>query len=210
MRAGLVFLAPALALAAIMAVPAALADADPASDVLYVQDVYLPYNNLVPTDLATKLTESIGDAKKAGYKIKVAIIASRDDLGLIQGLWLKPRRYAPFLGRELVFLYRENLLVVMPNGFGVYRYKADVSREKRIVGSIPIPAGGAGLGQAALTAVRRLSAAAGHPLKTGGGGSQLLDRFLIAGAAIVLLIVLVVGTRTRRRRQREVARGTTQ
>ena len=50
----------ALALAALagLATPAALADGDPASDVLYFQDVYLPYAK-PSADLATQAVATV-------------------------------------------------------------------------------------------------------------------------------------------------------
>jgi hypothetical protein len=190
-----------LLVVALAAAPGAWANADPASDVLYTQDVYLPYNNLVPVALGEQLTEDIENANDGGYPIKVAVIGSRNDLGLIQQLWLKPRLYAPFLGRELLFLYRDNLLVVMPNGFGFFRNNEDVSDEERLLGRIKVAPGGAGLGQATRVAVRRLAAAAGHPVRP-GGGSPWIERAAIAGGALVVLIALVFAGRELRRRRR--------
>ena len=192
----------ALALAALAAAPAARADGDPASDVLYTQNVFLPYAEGVPDALAAELTNQVLKANKSGYRIKVAVIASRGDLGLVQGLWLKPKLYGPFLGRELRFLFRETLVIVMPNGFGVYHDEKSVAPEERLLAGVKIGSGAKGLTESMLTGVQRLAAAAGHPLPApASGGSQLLDRFLIGGGALVVLIVLgVFGRQGRRRR----------
>ena len=48
----------------------------------------------------------------------MAIIASPFDLGAVTALWRKPRAYARFLGIELSTVYRQRLLVVMPDGLG--------------------------------------------------------------------------------------------
>jgi hypothetical protein len=186
-------------------VPAARADGDPASDVLLSQDVFLPYGAGIPSRLARDLTDTIAEAKKGGYRIKVALIAAPVDLGLIQELWLKPKKYAPFLGRELRFIYKDTLVVVMPNGFGVYYNERDVGREERLLAGVRIGPGAAGLAEAARVAVRRLAAASGHPVGgSSGDGSGVLDRVLIAvGSAIVLVVLVLLGRQLRRRQPTE-------
>lgn len=181
--------------------PAALANADPASDVLYTENVFLPYNNDVPESLARELTDATNGAKDAGYPIKVAVIAAKNDLGLIYTLWRQPKLYAPFLGRELLFLYRDTLIVVMPNGFGVFRDNQPVEREEQLLATIKTGEGATPLAQASLVAVRRLAAASGHPIGSGGGGFFTLDRILIAAGSLVLLTALVLGGREARRRR---------
>jgi hypothetical protein len=196
-----------LAAAALAAAPLARADGDPASDVLITQDVFLPYGEGVPDQAGKELTETVARANKAGYRIKVALIVSRNDLGLIQALWRKPKQYGPFLGRELLFVYKQTLVVVMPNGFGVFRNNEDVSREARLLARTRIGAGPDGLAEAAVDGVQRLSAAAGHPISAGGGskGSGRLDRILIgAGAAVLLGVLLVLGETFRRRRSAQL------
>src|SRR6185437_12299209 len=58
------------------------------------------------------------------------------------------------------------LLVVMPNGFGLSGPQQAVASGESALQAIPISAGGGGLATAALTAVARLAAAAGHQLPT--------------------------------------------
>jgi hypothetical protein len=198
---GLCLLLPVLAFGALF-VPAAQANGDPASDVLLAQDVFLPYDGGIPSKLARDLTDTIAEANKGGYRIKVALIAAPVDLGLIQELWLKPKKYAPFLGAELRFIYKDTLVVVMPNGFGVYCNERDVDREERLLAGIRIGPGAAGLAEAARVAVRRLAAASGHPVGGSGGGSDVLDRVLIAvGSAVVLVVLVFLGRELRRRHQ---------
>ena len=55
----------------------------------------------------------------AGLPIKVAIIGNKTDLGAVPQLWAKPQVYARFLGAELRFVYKDTLLIVMPQGFGI-------------------------------------------------------------------------------------------
>lgn len=189
--------AGALALAALAACTAAWADGDPASDVLYTQNVFLPYARGIPQSLGAKLESAAAAAKKSGNPIKVAVIASRGDLGLVQSLWLQPERYAPFLGRELRFAYHGTLVVVMPSGFGVYRDEKPVGREERLLSRVRIDGSPRGLTEAALVAVRRLSGA-GPGSESQGSGWR--DRLLIgAGAALVVAALVVLGGIRRRR-----------
>ena len=46
------------------------------------------------------------DAKARGYEIRVALIASRYDMGSVGVLYRQPKRYARFLGQELAFVYK--------------------------------------------------------------------------------------------------------
>jgi hypothetical protein len=103
----------------------ASADVDPASDVLLLQDVFLPYNPKVCSGVADSLRNEAKTSKKAGYPIKVAVIGSRADLGGAPQLFNKPTEYAKFLGNELGVYgpgvgrnYSTNLslLIVMPKG----------------------------------------------------------------------------------------------
>ena len=47
------------------------------------------------------------------------MIGNKTDLGAVPQLWGKPQTYARFLGSELRFIYKDTLLVVMPQGFGI-------------------------------------------------------------------------------------------
>src|SRR4051812_39411763 len=113
----------AAACAASLAAPqAAQADADPASDILPTLNVFLPYQPKVSDDLKAKLEGATAAAKKAGYPIKVAIIAMPGDLGGAAGLFNQPTRYAGYLGPEITFNKKaQPLLVVMPTGLGTYQ-----------------------------------------------------------------------------------------
>ncbi|MFZ1997746.1 MAG: hypothetical protein WAU75_26745, partial [Solirubrobacteraceae bacterium] len=96
----------------------ALADGDPASDVLLGQNVYYPYSPPVPQGVQRTLNAETTAAKKAGLPIKVALIASAVDLGVIPELFGKPQDYAKFLDKEISFQGPQPLLVVMPAGYG--------------------------------------------------------------------------------------------
>ena len=137
---------------------AARADGDPASDVLYLQDVYLPYER-PPADAAADLQAALTDANNAGYRTKVAVIASFDDLGVVSSLMGRPQVYANFLGAEIRSFFTGHLIVVMPQGFGVWYDRFDVTAQKRLLGRVAIEKGDPeGLTRAAAQAVRLLAA----------------------------------------------------
>src|SRR5207302_3391552 len=79
----------------------ATADIDPASDVLLLQDVFLPYNPKVCSQLADTLRKLTKQTKDNGFPLKVAIIASQNDLGGATKLWGNTYGYSIFLGQEL-------------------------------------------------------------------------------------------------------------
>jgi hypothetical protein len=194
---------------ALVVVPLARADADPASDILYTQRIYLPFfGEKVSPKNATVLKQTVDKAWSKGYKIKVALIATRNDLGGVFQLWQKPQTYADFLGRELVFLYKGKLITVMPDGMGVYQYKTDVSGEKQIVGKIKVDPSADGMANAATLAVAKLAGFKPPPLPSvsgggsGDGGTPVWEFVVIAvGGLALLAAMLYFGPRAWRKRQ---------
>lgn len=188
------------ALAGAIAATPAHADGDPASDVLATQALFLPWDANVPATRQQRLSELLASAEHGGYPIRVALIASRSDLGSIGALWQRPQGYAEFLAQELSLLYHGPLLVVMPDGFGVARAGLSRSAIASALGGIPVPRSGGQLAQDTLTAIGRLAGAAGHPLAAsafatepstmGGGGSGGDPLAWIAYAAGAVLIAL--------------------
>jgi len=184
-----------LVVVACIAVPAARADGDPASDYLLSQSTFLPFDAKIPKAQAEQLNAIVANAKQQGFTIRVALIATKFDLGAVPSLWLRPKTYARFLGQELFFVYKGRLLVVMPNGYGVSRGGKPVPSAQRVADSLPKPGeGGAALAAAATRAVQRLAAQAGVgveiPAATSGSGSTD-DRLVIAAIAggVVLLML---------------------
>jgi hypothetical protein len=141
---------------------AARADGDPASDVLATQPLFLPQDAGIPLAQQNQITTLLGAAASSGYQLRLAIIASSTDLGSVTELWRQPQTYARFLGQELSLVYRGPLLVVMPNGFGLESLNPAVPADASALAGIKIPAGGAGLGTVALTAIQHLADASGH------------------------------------------------
>lgn len=161
MRA-LVTAAATLAVLAV-AVPGARADGDPASDVLYFQDAYLPYSGASKA-AADDLRRSIEAAKGRRYAIKVAVIATPIDLGAVPSLFGRPGAYAQFLGEELRTFYTGPLLIAMPAGFGFWKGGDPTQEEERVLAGVTLRARTVNeLVGSAAAAVRRLAGVADSP-----------------------------------------------
>jgi len=178
--------------------PAARADGDPASDVLYGQRMFVPADASFPRPARQRLLSVLAASLRAGYPIKVAVIPSAYDLGSVGVLWGKPRLYARFLGIELSLSFRGRLLVVMPAGLGVYHAGKAVVEERRAIADVTVGKGAGALASTAIDAVRRLAAAGGHPLTSAEepragsrGPSSHLTQDAIRGGLITLALCLL-------------------
>jgi hypothetical protein len=171
-RGGPVGLAAALLLVLAGAVPSARADGDPASDLLISQNLFVGFDSGISVRQQQQLADLLRSAPSSGFPIRVAIIATRNDLGAVTGLWHRPESYARFLGTELSFAYKQRLLVVMPNGFGFNWPGHSTESAYRLLAGVPISPGGYGLVQAGAAAVKQLAAAAGIKLVAARGASS--------------------------------------
>jgi MYXO-CTERM domain-containing protein len=204
-------------LAAAVAAPAARADGDPASDFLLQGQVFYPYYSGHQPPSLKALQQTVADANKRGYTIRVAVITSPYDLGSVSALWQKPQAYARFLASELAFVYRGRLLIVSPSGYGYnkgtkYVHKTYVvqpnAKDLALVRTVPIGKGVDGLLKTTDKAVRALAAKSGIALPaaatTGSGGSSNSDTIVIAVAAVLgaLLVAALEVVRRRRRNRR--------
>ena len=184
-----------LSVAAGWSAACAQADGDPASDVLAAQALFVPQDAGLHPGEQEQLGALVASAQRSGYPIRVALIASAADLGSITELWRRPQSYVLFLAQELSMIYRGALLVVMPGGFGVAVVGRHAGAQSAALGGLRSPPAGE-LGTAALTAIRRLAAAAGRVLPVGrgapvaGGGPGSRSE---AGDALAWL-VFVLGT----------------
>jgi hypothetical protein len=203
-----------VSLAAGMFATSAGADGDPASDVLATQTLFLPQDAGIPLAVQNQLTALLGAAASNGYQLRVAIIASSTDLGSVTELWRQPQTYARFLRQELSLVYREPLLVIMPNGFGVESPNPAAPANPSALAGVRIPAGSAGLGTVALTAIQRLADASGHPVpippatastSASGGVDTIPLIALFIGAALIA----VAWTASLRARPPRLRRGKT-
>jgi hypothetical protein len=167
----------------------ARADGDPASDVLAGQTVFIPQDGAVPLAQQSQLEQLVGSANRTGLPLRVALIATRSDLGSVTALWRRPSAYARFLAQELSQVFHGTLLVAMPDGFGV----AHVGPGPPAAFSGAPGAGSrAGLGGATIKAVQRLAGAGGHRL--------VVPRRAVSGRAtarsttgLVAWLVFIVG-----------------
>jgi hypothetical protein len=204
----LVFIIAILATVALIAAPAALADGDPASDVLVDYYLFNPVDSGISQSSQARLEAVLDASKQAGFPIRVALIASQSDLGTATVLWNEnPKFYAQYLGIELEDQAPGQVLVVMPKGFGVYGRTSGPDALKPAENSVRAIAPGPGeqLATAAISAVPLLAAAAGHPIPAakltaaerttspstnGPSGSSFNPSVLIALVLGVLLIAL--------------------
>jgi hypothetical protein len=208
MRRALGIISAALLLAT-GAASAALADGDPASDVLLGENVFYPYSPPVNAALQHKLNAETQAARAAGFPIKVALIQSPVDLGVIPDLFGKPQKYADFLDQEISFQGKAPLLVVMATGYGVQGLPAKAAAAAP---QLTKPAGKSSdaLAQAALDAIPKLAAADGKTIKSSSGtagasthsqrssssGTLIL---ILAIAAVIVALSLAIVTLQRRR-----------
>jgi len=147
--------------AALVGAQSARADGDPASDYLLVQHVFVPFEGAVAAKQQHALMREVATVNKAGFAIRVAVIFSNYDLGSVTSLWRKPQTYARFLGVELSFVYKQRLLVVMPNGFGFNWVRHPSKDGYAVLSGVPVQPGTTGLISSATVAVQKLAAAAG-------------------------------------------------
>jgi hypothetical protein len=180
-------------------VTSARADGDPASDVLADQSVFIPAGTGFSAQAQAQLRQVVAEARRAGYPVRVALIARRSDLGAITQLWRDPARYAMFLGRELPDVYRGALLVVMPNGYGVWIVRpgnppqAALRRLGASLQGAPLPGSGSATAADAVTAVRRMARSAGHPLAAPTAGATSSGSGSSGGPGPIAIAALAVG-----------------
>jgi hypothetical protein len=197
-----------LAAAAALLPAIARADGDPASDVLATQPLFVPEDGGLSPARQAQLAELARAAARAGFPVRVAVIARRADLGSVTALWQRPSDYARFLAQELSQVAHGTLLVVMPNGFGVARIavQAAPGAAASALSGLRAPGPGGDLGVATITALRRLAAHAGHALpaprarptvsSAQAGGSALSTTGPVAWAVLAAGAILVAGAWT--------------
>jgi hypothetical protein len=174
----------------LLAPAAAFANGDPASDVLLQAKVYFPTQR-VSAEAANSLKAVVAKANAKGYPVRVALIKDETDLGTVPNLLNQPQKYAEFLGPEIRFAYKGDLLVVMPTGLGVTMTDETPPPAKSIEG-MQVEAGGTpdGLALTAQEAVTKLAAASGHPIesakKSGGGGGGAAAGIIVAAVLLAL------------------------
>jgi hypothetical protein len=155
------------ALALTVAAPA-FGDADPASDELIGFDSYYPYSPQVSKSLQNQLDGALRATRKNGHVYKVVLIEAPPDLGAATALYGKPKTYAKFLYNEIhSFLAAQHptYLVLTKQGAELLGKDATAAG-KQALAKIKIPSNASSdqLAQTAITAVRSIAAANGHPI----------------------------------------------
>jgi hypothetical protein len=182
----------------------ARADGDPASDVLVSQPLFLPQDAGLTTGQQAELGALLSAVRRSGYPLRVAVIAGTADLGSITELWRRPESYARFLGQELSEIYHGTLLVVMPNGFGLYGPGLRSAAQRAAMGRQRPPGTAPRLGANAIAAVRGLAAAAGHPLQVASisapvapSHTDYVALLALALGAVLILVAWIASIRVR-------------
>jgi hypothetical protein len=193
-----------LASLALAAAPAALADGDPASDVLAGRALFNPIDSGVSLESQAQLDSVLAASERAGFPIRVALIAHADDLGTATSLWNEPPiNYAHYLWYELSLRYSGQVLIVMPSGFGLYGPKTGphVVSSTELAVRAPAPGPGERLASSALAAVPLLAAAAGHPIpaselakatRSASPGEKVASRATFSPGVLITLLAGVL------------------
>jgi hypothetical protein len=190
---------------ALFVVHDALADGDPASDYLITQQLFVSFKAKFSDSNATRLRELLDDSKRKGFPLKVAVIAGRYDLGSVPSLFGKPQQYASFLGQEDYYFFKEELLVVMPQGYGLYKAIGGVpDGDRAAIARLPPPNTDeiGPLIAASERAVVTLAERRGLSLSAGSssGSSHWRDRFVIIAGVLVLCALAIIVRLVLRRR----------
>ncbi len=185
--------------------PAVLADADPASDTLLIQNAFLPYTPVTPAPLQRSLDTALREIAATGLPLKVAVIASPVDLGGIPELYGQPSRYARFLDTELSAHGPQPLLVVMGNGLSA-QHAGPASALAGLAATTGKAASGT-LVKTAVLAVERIAAERGHPiarvsLRSAQATGSSTGAVVIGVIAVALLVASGLAIRSPRWRRR--------
>jgi cytochrome oxidase Cu insertion factor (SCO1/SenC/PrrC family)/thiol-disulfide isomerase/thioredoxin len=183
---------------------AALADGDPGSDVLLDQNLFAYWDAHLTASQQLRIGNLLNATAQAGVPVRVAIVAQRDDLGTVAALWHKPQQYAEYLGYEISLSYSGRLLIVMPNGYGVYwqRHPAGAAKlEAALAAQRPSGASASSLVAATVSEVQRIEALAGvsqATLSRGSGGSTAPAATNATGASATPTPATHAATNTRK------------
>jgi hypothetical protein len=148
----------------------ARADADPASDVLAFDRVFLVVDSKSAPPYLRELTKLTAETEKRHLPIRIAIIEQQTDLGGLLTFYGRAGPYARFLRSELQYVFHGTVLVVMtgkPGGVALSG-PAATQRAKTVVARLNVPTAGtpAELARVASTAIRQVAETHGIHLTT--------------------------------------------
>lgn len=207
-----------LTLALLLSPATAIADGDPASDVLLGQDIFLPYApNTVSPPVAAALKATMARTKQQGYEVKVALIAEERDLGSAGQLLTKPQAYANLLTQEISLnvahgsgVKQPRVLTVQPAGLGGNNLGDNAG--DALDGVLPASSAPDELARTAAIAVGKLAAADGKPIAmpelpkaaaAPGKGGDGLPAWLLYAAPVLLVGLAIAGVNARMNRQHD-------
>ena len=185
------------ALLALLVAPAARADGDPASDILYGDNVFLSLESPQTSAKGRELERLTAAAAKQGLVLKVAVVRSPTDLGAIPQLYGRAGEYARFLRQELTWGgFKGTLIVVMkgsPGGVAAAGPAAAAARARLSRLKIPPNATLDQLASVAIKTVHAVAAAKHVRLAPppAASSTQTRDR-LIIGACLLAFIALAL------------------
>jgi hypothetical protein len=198
-----VFLATAaLALSLAVAAPRAAAqvgETDPASDVLFLRDVYYPFKPPVPEEQQAQLDAVVRELRRQGVPMKIALISGPSDLGRFTEYLGRPAAYNAYLARNLGGARGRIVMTVMHDGMAQLGANP-VQAEALATVDPPKGGGGPALTRAALLMVTRMAEAtqltvrvptrAGGDAPGGGSGSAWLALIPLLLGAVLAAILL--------------------
>ena len=152
----------------------ASAHGDPASHYLETDALYPSFARQPSVEVQLQLLGLLEATERRGYPVKVALVAGEADLVEDLGMLKTPQRYADTVASTIGHELEAPVLVVTPYGLGVAGNAATngVLRpltpgdSRRLARGIDVEGDGDGdgLARTAMTAVRRIARAGGHPL----------------------------------------------
>lgn len=164
----------ATAMITIAVAGSARAHGDPASHYLETDLFYPSFASQPSVPAQLRLLGLLQVSERRGYPIKVALVAGPEDLVDDPTMLSKPQAYAEFVAAAIEGRLTAPILVVTPSGVGAAGAASTngrleplgAARARVILRGIARPPRAAGddLARVAMTAVRRIARAGGHPL----------------------------------------------
>ncbi len=209
-------------LVALAAPGSALGHGDPASHYLEAELLYPAFASRPSQAVELELLGVLQASERRGYPIKVALVATEDDLTDDPQMLRRPQRYAEFVSGELGSTLRGPVLIVTPFGFGISGPDLTRAEARSLAQGLDPPQGrqGDALARAAIAGARQLARAGGHPLpadippapvlgsepSSAGSGSTDLIRVAVLFGVTFLVLWLSFELWTRRAPRRDASR----